>query len=303
MRSHITPGALFPAHFERNPTAQLFHVSPGTDAVQDAIDACVDDNGDVVVVGPGTHTVTETVALNKRGVTLVAAHTGYQPGAQGERFTIRADAGFTDGPVATISRPTSILGLGFWGREAAGASVAMVFGSGGFDSGGWSLLRHCWFPNHGEIARGLDLASVDRVRVEGCVFDGSNNGALSAGGKRLTAAIRMTQGHNVEVVGNEFVNALTAIDLALIAPKSDPVHGNVGTTIAGNRMLAVPATHFFLDVEDDANVRPQTVLVADNFLGVALASEAYKLGGAAQADLAALVTAGLQFAGNRYLDA
>lgn len=282
-------------------SAQVIYVDPSATALQTAIDAAVDDAGDVIIVESGSHTVTETVAFNKKGITVIAADL-YSPYARGERFTIRADAAFTDGPVATITRPCTLIGLGFWGREATGASVAMNFGTGGFNSGGWSQLKRCWFPNHGEIQRALDLSSVDRVTIEECVFDGSNNGALTSGTKELTIGVRLTQAHNCHLIENEFINALTAIDAALIAPKTDPVHGNVGCTIRENVMLGVPATHFFLDVEDTAAVRPQKIHVIGNQLGVAVASEAYKLGGAAQANLTSLVTAGLQFSDNHYAE-
>ncbi|MDZ4247725.1 MAG: hypothetical protein U1D32_00385 [Patescibacteria group bacterium] len=283
-------------------------LSPGSalKTMQAAIDRCQDDVGDRIIRLPGTETVTSTVNFNKKGIIVQAVDIGYSILGRGERFTTRADAAFTDGPVATITRPCEQYGLGFWGREATGASVLADFSAGGFDSGGWSVMQHCWFPNHGEIERGLDLGSaaggVDRFVVDNCVFDGTNNGNMNSGGKRLTEAVRLTQGHNCYVTNSEFANALTAINLVLNSPKSDPVHGNVGCVLQANRMLGIPATHFFLDVEDTAAVRPQTVLVADNWLGVALASESYKLNGSAQANLTSLVTAGLQFAGNHYLD-
>ena len=275
--------------------------------LQKAIDSCVAQRGDVIVVARGTETVTASVNFNKRGITVIARPSGFTPYASGERFTLEADATFTSGPVAAITKPCTIIGMGFLGRQVAGPSVLASFGTGGFDSGGWSYLYRCWFPNHNGIARGLDLAGVDRTYIEECVFDGSNNGALTAGGKRLTEGIRLGSQaggacHNCYILNCEFINATTAINVVLATPKSDPVHGNAGCVIKGNRMLAVPGTQFFLDVEDVAGVRPQVIMVSDNDLGVAKASQAYKLGGAAQATLTALVTAGLQFANNRYAE-
>jgi len=284
----------------RHPESRVIYVEPGTDALQEAIDSAVDDVGDVIVLRPGSHTVTEKVEFNKKGLIVIAADVGYAPNARGELFTVRADAGFTDGPVAEITRPTAIIGLGFWGRESAETSVLMSFGTGGFNSGGWSYLKKCWFPNHGGIARALDLVSVDRVLVDGCVFDGSNNGALSASGKRLTAGIKMTQGHNVYIRGCEFINAVTAIDLAVIAPQSDPVHGNTGCVVQANRFLGVADTHLFLNVEGVTAVRPQKTLVMDNWLGLAN-TKTYGLDGSLDS-VANLTTEGLAFAGNHYAE-
>ncbi len=266
--------------------------------LQAAIDLCQDDQGDLIVCGSGSQTVTTSVLFNKKGVTVIAEDQ-YGP-YQGERFTIRSAAAFTDGPVATITRPTTIIGLGFFGRQTAATSVLASFGSGGFDSGGWTHLVRCWFPNHGSIARALDLTSVDRVTVEECIFDGSNNGALTAAGKRLTVGIALTQGHNVHLLRNEFINAITAIDAAVIAPETDPVHGNTGCRVMSNHFYGVADTHMFFNIEGVAAARPQKILMADNWLGLAN-TKTWGLN-ASLDSVANLTTEGVAFAGNHYAE-
>jgi hypothetical protein len=167
----------------RTRTSQVYYVDPSVaGALQAAIDASVADNGDIIVMGPGTHSVTETVAFNKQGITLVAAEWGAAEMLAGEEFTIAADASYTDGPVATITKPCRIIGIGFAGRSLSDESLLIDCEEAGGFSGGWISLEHCRFSCwYGAIAAGVRQIGGSGNHFLGCTFDGLFGGFGTAG--------------------------------------------------------------------------------------------------------------------------
>lgn len=167
----IIEGALLRAGLSRNPSSQLITAVPG--GLQAAIDQCVDDNGDFIVVTPGSHGVTEAVNFNKQGITVVAAQLGFPPEVQGEAFTVNAAASYTDGPAAIITKPCRIVGLGFAARDLTKESLLIDCQEAGGFSGGFIQLENCRFPTwYGAIAAGIRTKGGALNHIRGCSFDG-----------------------------------------------------------------------------------------------------------------------------------
>ena len=134
--------------------------------LQDAIDRTVDNRGDVIYVGQGGAPVTETVTFNKSGISVIAANFGIAPRASGEFHAIYAAAAFTDGPVATITAPCFIHGMGFASRDTGalffdGAAVLV----GGAAAGAFGVhMKYCRFPKWGLANRiGLSFAGGEAI--------------------------------------------------------------------------------------------------------------------------------------------
>jgi len=159
---------------------KVFSVNPsgGADCVssQEAIDACVDNRGDVVLRHPGGEEVTETVAFNKKGISYMAMPFGVAPGALGELFSIYSAAAFTDGPAATITKRCYIEGIAFVSRDTgsqyySGAAALIGGMSDANPFGTW--LHKCRFPKWGLDNRiGLAIEGSSDVRVSECTFEG-----------------------------------------------------------------------------------------------------------------------------------
>lgn len=143
---------------------------------QEAIDFCVDARGDVIVRKAGGESVTETVAFNKKAISYITEGYGAAPGALGELFSIYADAGFIDGPVATITKRCYIEGIAFASKDAgslyyAGAAALIGGMSDQNPFGAW--LHLCRFPKWGFTNRiGLAIEGSSDCRVSSCFFEG-----------------------------------------------------------------------------------------------------------------------------------
>lgn len=160
------------------PEARVFLVDPNVTAytLQDAIDECVAGNGDIIVCLPGGQTVTETVTVDCSGITIIAAHRGIQPFANGEYFALLADAAFTDGPVATITAPCTIIGMGFASRDTGATfySGAAALIGGEADANPFGVhMKGCRFPKWGLDNRiGLAVEGSSDILIEECSFEG-----------------------------------------------------------------------------------------------------------------------------------
>ncbi len=265
----------------KNKTAQVFVVDPSDSGftIQDAIDACVAGNGDIIVKTPGGHEVTEAVNFNKSGITLIAAHRGLNPLIQGEFNAIFAAASYTDGPAAIISAPTTIIGIGFASRDTgslffSGAALLV----GGAAAGAFGVhLKYCRFPKWGLDNRiGLALAggaAISDMLIEECTFEGV--------GSNFQAGIYM-QGalQNITIRRNYFRQCTAAVKLGAIADAVGP--------------------HMFYHenfIEDgltlDSQGNTADGLVAGNW-GELAAASSY------DASVATLQGQGIQFSGNHY---
>jgi len=168
----VINGGIFESPINRNPNGRVFHVDPSVSgSLQAAIDECTADNGDIIVVSPGTHSVTETVAFDKRGITVIAAKVGMAE--RGERFTVAAAASFDDGPAATITAPCHIIGLGFAGRDTTQESLLIDCEEAGGWSGGAIILDECRFSVwYGAMDAGVRCIGGAQNVIKSCTFDG-----------------------------------------------------------------------------------------------------------------------------------
>lgn len=141
--------------------------------LQAGIDACTADNGDIVVVLPGDHDVTATVTFDKSGITVMASLLGLPAEEQGEKFTVNAAAALDDAPVAIITAPCRIVGLGFAGRDTTQESLLIDCEEAGGYSGGFVSLENCRFSVwYGAMDAGLRMIGGAVNKVIGCSFDG-----------------------------------------------------------------------------------------------------------------------------------
>jgi len=117
--------------------------------LQAAVDLCVDWKGDVIFRARGTETVTTPVLFNKKGIAVIADALGHYE-ALGEYHTTYGS--HTDDPAAIISEPCTLMGLGFCGSQAAGASLEIDCGGAGGSAGG-RLLSVVVALSIGELPR------------------------------------------------------------------------------------------------------------------------------------------------------
>lgn len=159
---------------------QVFTVNPsgGADFLssQEAIDACVDNRGDVIVRYPGGEEVTATVAFNKKGISYIPMGFGANPIAKGELFSIYAAAALVDVPVAIITKRCYIEGIAFISRDSIStfyAGAALLIG-GDADATPFGVhLFQCRFPKWGlDNSIGLAIEGSSDCRIEECGFEG-----------------------------------------------------------------------------------------------------------------------------------
>ncbi len=146
------------------------------DTMQAAIDATVAGRGDLIHCKRGSETVTEVVLFNKSGITVKVMDWGINPFAKGEFSALLADSAYTDGPVAKISAPCRIEGLGFASRDAGTTffSGAACLIGGDADANPFGVvMRHCRFPKWGLTNRiGLAIEGSSDCMIEECSFEG-----------------------------------------------------------------------------------------------------------------------------------
>lgn len=145
----------------------------------EAIDGCVSSRGDRIVVARGYMEVTETIAFNKTGITVMVQDFGGPRKSMGEYTAIIAADTYTDGPVVTITSPCTIVGLGFVARDTGslffeGASV--LIGGAGSAAPFGAYLYQCRFPKWEWGTRfGLSIEGGSDCLVEDCVFEGATS--------------------------------------------------------------------------------------------------------------------------------
>lgn len=184
------------------------------DDLQEAIDACVDSRGDRIVIARGYVAVTETLAFNKTGITVMAQDFGgYRP-AMGEYTAIVSADTFTDGPAATITAPCTIVGLGFVGRDTGtsfweGASC-LIGGLATAAPYGVHLYQ-CRLPtwNYG-TQFGISIEGSSDCMVEECLFEGVTTDLVA--GIYLQGAAQ-----NIKIHRNTFADCDYALELGAFA--------------------------------------------------------------------------------------
>lgn len=150
--------------------------------LQKAISLCRTDYGDRIRVYPGSHSVTEAVDFNKRGIVVERVDLGLTPEAAGERFMVNAGSSYTDGPAAIITQPCRIVGLGFAGRQTAGENLLIDCEEAGGFSGGFIEILNCRFPVwYGAMDALIRTIGGAVNRIVGCTFEGLFGGVGTAG--------------------------------------------------------------------------------------------------------------------------
>lgn len=175
--------------------------------LQTAIDACTDWNGDIIHVARGTLVVTTPVLFNKRGIVVLADSLG-NPTAMGEAHAIYSAQ--TDGPAAQVLEPCIIIGMGFCGSQAAGASLEITCEGKPSWPGSFSLLSHCRFLHWGIAkAHALIVEGTGSNAIEYCEFDGLWTGYTKSAIylKTITEAPEAKQAvYNLRLYRNIFYN-------------------------------------------------------------------------------------------------
>jgi len=161
--------------------------------LQAAINECVDDRGDVIYYARGYTTVTTPVLFNKAGISVIAQGFGMSPLSVGEYLTIDAAAAYTTGPVATVSKPCRIVGLGFSSRSAGAKACAMLLENVSAYPG-WVHLLGCRFSNWYNNARyGINAEAGANNLIERCDFEAQATaltGGIAFGGSPVQNPIR-----------------------------------------------------------------------------------------------------------------
>ena len=193
--------------------------------LQVAIDACTTRVGDVITVMNRTETVTETVNFNKTGITVQVARLGGSRNAMGEYCCLLADTTFTDGPVATITAPCTIDGLGFASRDTGAtfwSGAAALIGGLATASPYGVHMKNCRFPKWGLDNRiGLAIEGSSDCLIENCLFEGV--GADFDSGIYVQGATQ-----NVNIVGNWFRDCTYGVLFGAFAGSGPHcfIHGN-----------------------------------------------------------------------------
>jgi hypothetical protein len=138
--------------------------------LQGAIDACVDDRGDVIYVARGYNATTATTLFNKAGISVIAATYGMPPQFAGEYFAI--DCSSTTTPCATISKSCHIRGIGFASSYVGANSHNVLYDSASGDPG-WVWLDHCRIVNWARATEfGIWFEAGANCLIEGCSIEG-----------------------------------------------------------------------------------------------------------------------------------
>ena len=164
---------------------------------QGAIDACVSNRGDLIIVKRGYEAVTTPVLFNKAGITMVAQGFGMPPREQGEYFCIDCSSG----PAAILSLPCHIKGLGFHTSDTGTKSCNMRVDGDTSGWPGWYHIEDCRFPNWGTATEyGINFEGGANSLVSSCTFEGTS------GGQKFAAGIAYGGGSSTNPIQNEVDN-------------------------------------------------------------------------------------------------
>ncbi|KKL84679.1 hypothetical protein LCGC14_1962310 [marine sediment metagenome] len=263
------------------PTAEIFvndTVNGPYFTMQSAIDACVDNRGDIILKARGGEEVTSTVNFNKAGIRVVSVGPTMAPLAQGEFHSIYADAAFVDGPVATFTADRCVVdGLGFVSRDTGATfwSGAAALIGGGADANPFGVhLVNCRFPKWGLDNRiGLAIEGSSDVLIEHCGFEG-------VGSNFETGIYVQGATANLTVEGCVFRDCTYGITHGAFAG------GGPDALYKGNTFLAGKVL--------DAGGNAAIALLTDNYSQFATNATSYS------DTVSALQTLGIEFSGNHY---
>jgi hypothetical protein len=139
-------------------------------SVQEAIDACVDNRGDLIIVKRGWTAITTPILFNKAGIRVVCQEYGIPPQFKGEYFTQDNTTG--GAPAAIISKGCHIDGMGFHTAWTGANSHNVQYDSASGEPG-WVWLTNCRFVNWAAATEyGLWMDAGANCLIEGCSFEG-----------------------------------------------------------------------------------------------------------------------------------
>ena len=251
--------------------------------INEAIYNVVSGRGDTIYVGAGGAPQTEAVTFNKAGMSVIAMGYGMNRRTMGEYFSLYSAASYTDGPVATITEPCYIDGLGFASRDTgalffSGAAVLIGGAAADFTSVYGAHMNNCRFPKWGLSNRiGLSIAggqAVSNCLIENCEFEGAFETGIYVQGA---------------------VGHLQVKDCSFDLPTWSITHGAFSDAGVNTQMkygpgnVTVSPTKFF---KSNSNVGKGNIF--GNFYGTAVDTATNDL------SVADLLTAGWTCAGNNY---
>lgn len=284
--SQITGGDIIESVRRSNvplqPESQVILVDPSNTSftLQDAIDQTVAGKGDVIVTLPGGITVTTTVLFNKSGIRVMSLSKGTRnPLVNGEYHAILADGAFTDGPVAKISAPCVIDGIGFASRDTGATffSGAACLIGGDATAGPFGVqMINCRFPKWGLDNRiGLAIEGSSDVLIEECIFEGV--GSNFQAGIYIQGAMQ-----NIIIRNNYFRQCTAALKAGTFTGSPDGPH----LFLHGNHV----EDGKLFDTDGNAGLG----LISDNWLETATDTASY------DRSVATLKGVGWNFSGNHY---
>lgn len=275
----IIAGSMKRGELRIAPKAQVFTVTDETDLLA-AVDAAVAGNGDVILVERGGIEVSATVEFNKSGLRVISVDDGQSPLSRGEYNSIFAASGFTDGPVAKVSQPTSFHGIGFASRDTGAlffAGAALLIGGDGDANPFGAWLQGCRFPKWGFDNRfGVGVEGSTDVLIEDCTFEGV--GSAFEAGIYIQGAMQ-----NITIRNNYFRQCTAAVKCGVFTGSPDGPHMFMHTNFVEDG----------LTLDTDGN--PGLGLIADNYSELAA-------GSAYDRAVATLQGVGWEFSGNHYAE-
>ena len=244
-----------------------------------AIGLCTANQGDVIVNMRGTETVTETVEFDVAGITVIPENYGVNPYVMGEYSALLADTTFTDGPVATITAPCTIVGMGFVSRDTGAtfwSGAAALIGGLETASPFGVHMKHCRFPKWGVDNRiGLSIEGSSDCLIEDCGFEGV--GSDFEAGIYLQGAAQ-----NVEIRNCVFRDCDYALQLGAFAGGGPYLDFN-GNTVIGADSKGI-----------DTQANTAVGIIRNNWFNTDVGSSTY------DRTVAQLETQGLICTGNHY---
>lgn len=270
--------------------AQVFYQDPSAGAANNvgsrdapvltmtqALALCTAGRGDVIVRMRGGEEVTATTEFNVAGVTVVPVPAGLSPAFNGEFSSMYAADTFTDGPVATITERTTIIGLGFASRDTGTLyySGAALLVGGDSDATPYGVhLYKCRFPKWGLDNRmGIGIEGSTDVLIEECYFEGVTS-ALDIGIYVQGAT------QNLEIKDCRFRQCTYAITHGSFA-SSGPHAFYHGNFVEDGKLL-------------NAASKAATGLITNNYLETAVGTGSFDV------NYATLTGLGLHCSGNHY---
>lgn len=242
--------------------------------LQGAIDACVDDRGDIIYVARAYMAISTPVLFNKQGISVIAQAWGQNPRDQGEYLTLDNTTG--GAAAGVISKSCRIVGLGFHTANTGALSAALLLENAS-SSPGWNHLLNCRFVTWGTATLyGINAEAGANNLIEKCSFEGTAavpfQAGIGFGGSPTQNPIQN------EVLDNRFRDCTYAIEHVDGTPQNFLYKENVcvDSKLLNSKNAAADG------------------LVAGNWLETATDTGSYDVA------VATMQGNGLQFSGNHY---